>query len=635
MRSKTSFFNKTVFRKNLLRFAPVWGAYTLCLVVGILLLYGNGGAMKQFHFARHMTQLVEIMAVVNLIYAPIVAQLLFGDLYSSRMCNMLHAFPLKRECWFVTHVISGLVFSLVPTAVMAVISFPLLANSLFEGAVALSWWIFLASNLQFVCFFGMAVFCVMVVGSRFTMAAAYSLLNAGAYIAWWLIDTVYTPMLYGVITPRALSELLTPMSHMVNQRYIQISAELYELREIFGDELKGAVATFTITENWHRLWILAGVGLVFALLGLVLYKIRHLECAGSAVAFPILRPVFVVLCSVFVAAAAQFFLYNFVGMNQRNFLILTVGLVAGWFMGKMLTEHTTRVFNLHNFSGLAALAAVFAVSLWLTHVDILKIETRLPEMEKITKVQFAGMEFTEAEDIENFLRFQADALENRVEQAGTYALVDGAWVYYGDVDWGRFDKEDPNNRYAYVDNMSLTYEMENGKLIKRRYNFWIENEYVRSEAGRISEAYLTRWVTVNDRTVTINGVEYNRLDLILENLEEVYVDYMEIGSETDFRNKKKALAEDADSLIAALKADCAEGNMAQNSRYHTGAFRMEADYAEEGYVYNAELGISLNGDKYGWWVSVYPDSRHTLNWLSSHGVLNAEVLEEDITYLAG
>ena len=66
MRSKTSCFNKTVFRKNLLRFAPVWGVYTLCLVVGILILYGNGGTMKRFHFAQNMTELVEIMAVVVL-----------------------------------------------------------------------------------------------------------------------------------------------------------------------------------------------------------------------------------------------------------------------------------------------------------------------------------------------------------------------------------------------------------------------------------------------------------------------------------------------------------------------------------------------------------------------------------------
>ena len=630
MRSKISCFNKTVFRKNLMRFAPVWGVYSLCLIVGILLLYGNGGTMKQFHFAYHMTQLVEIMAVVNLLYAPIVAQLLFGDLYNSRMCNMLHAFPLRREHWFLTNVVSGLAFSLVPTAIMAVLAFPLLAGSLFEGAVTLSWWIFLASNLQFACFFGMAVFCVMVVGNRFTMLAAYGLLNAGAMIAFWLIDTVYTPMLYGVITPNQLAWNLTPMYHMTNVQYIEVSANLYDLRELFGEDLKGAVATFTITENWFRLWILAGVGVVFALMGLVLYKIRDLECAGSAVAFPVLRPVFVVLCSVFVAAAAQFFLYNFLGMYQRNFLILTVGLVVGWFVGKMLTEHTSRVFYPKNFYGLAALAAVFAVSLWMTHVDILGVETRLPDPEKIQKVTFVGREFTERKDIDNILRLQADALEHRAEEAGTYVLVDGEWVRYVDTNADRIDEENPNNQYTYVDILNLTYEMENGKQIRRRYYVWVDNKDVDSEAGRIAESYLTNWDTVNSRTVTVSGVEYNRLDLILQDPETVYVDFMEPSE-----HRQSELSREVHSLVAALRADCAEGTMAQNSRYHTGAFRIEDEYSETGYQYLPELGISIGGEKYTWWVSIYPDSRNTLAWLESHGVLNAEVLEEDITYLLG
>ena len=596
--------------------------------MGILLIYGNGGTTKQFYFAYHMGDMVPIMAVVNLFYAPIVAQLLFGDLYNSRMCNMIHAFPLRRESWFLTNVLSGLTFSLVPTLIMALLSFPLLAGSIFEGAMSLSWWIFLASNLQFLCFFGMALFCVMVVGNRFTMLAAYGLLNAGAAIAYWLIDTVYTPMLYGVITPTQLMENLTPLDHMM-ESYIQMTTDLYQLRELFGEDLKGAIATYTITENWYRLWILAGVGIVFALLGLVLYKIRDLECAGSAVAFPILRPVFVVLCAIFVAGAAQFFLYNFMGISKRNFLILTVGLVTGWFIGKMLTEHTSRVFYLKNFCGLAALAAVFAVSLWLTHVDILRIETRLPDADKIKNVTFVGREFTEREDIDNLLRFQADALEHRADNSGTYVLVDGEWVHYIDTNSDKIDEENPNNQYTYVDNLLLTYEMENGKLIQRRYNIWIDTEHVQSEAGRIAESYLTSWDTLNYRTVNINGVEHKRLDLVMENLEGVYVDYM---TNNDLQ---KVLAKDADSLIAAIQADCAEGNMAQNSRYHTGAFRVENEYSETGYEYTPELGISFSGEKYGWWISVFPDSRHTLAWLESHGVLNAEVLEGDITALAG
>ena len=623
MRLKTSCFNKTVFRKNLMRFAPVWGLYTLCLIVGILILYGNGGANKNFHFAYHMTQLVEIMAVVNLLYAPIVAQLLFGDLYNSRMCNMLHAFPLRREHWFLTNVLSGLAFSLVPTAIMAVLAFPLLADSLFEGAVTLSWWIFLASNLQFACFFGMAVFCVMVVGNRFTMLAAYGLLNAGAGIAWWLIDTVYTPMLYGVYTPEQLMNNLTPMYHMVRHSYIQTSGTLYDLRELFGEDLKGAVATFTITEEWFRLWILAGVGVVFALMGLVLYKIRDLECAGSAVAFPVLRPVFVVLCSVFVAAAAQFFLHNFLGMYQRNFLILTVGLVTGWFIGKMLTEHTTRVFNLQNCMGLAALAAVFAVSLWMTHADILGIETRLPDVEKIKNVSFNGVVYTEREDIENFLRLQADALEHRAEEPGTYVLVEGQWIGCFGENYEKYMKEAEEGQYVYttVDGKNLTYEMENGKLIRRHYCIWVNTDHMESEAGRIAEDYMTRWDAVNDRKITIRGVEYNRLDLVLRDVTGIYVDYMD----ADSLEQQKALAKDVDSLIAALKADCAEGNMAQNPLYHTGSFRMEDAYSETGYYDLQELGISVASEKYTWWISIYPDSLHTLRWLEAHDALNLEV----------
>ena len=626
MRSKTSCFNKTVFRKNLLRFAPVWGVYTLCLVVGILILYNNGGTAKFFHFARNMAQLVEVMAVVNLLYAPIVAQLLFGDLYSSRMCNMLHAFPLRRESWFLTNVLSGLTFSLVPTAIMALLSFPLLAGSIFEGAFALSGWIFLASNLQFICFFGMAVFCVMVVGNRFTMLAAYGLLNAGAMIVYWLIDTVYTPMLYGVITPTQLTFTLTPMYHMTNFPYIQTSADLYQLRELFGEDLKGAIATYTITNNWWRLWVLAGVGIVFSLLGLVLYKIRNLECAGSAVAFPILRPVFQVCCAVFVAAAAQFFLYNFIGMNQRNFLILSVGLVTGWFIGKMLTEHTTRVFNLKNFYGLAALAAVFAVSLWLTHVDILRIETRLPQAEKIDYVAFSGRQFTETEDIDKLLRLHADALEHRAESSGTYVLVDGEWVHYIDNNSHLIDEENPDNQYTYVDSIRLTYKMENGKIINRRYYIWMDTRYVDSEAGRIAESYLTQWDTINSRTVTIDGVEHKRLDLILENVKSIYVDYMEEG------DRQLELAKDADALIAAIKADCAEGNMAQNYIYHSGSFRFEDEFTESGYRYQSELGISISGEKYSWWVSVYPDSVHTLRWMKDHGVLMAEITDQDLRW---
>ena len=100
----------------------------------------------------------------------------------------------------------------------------------------------------------------------------------------------------------------------------------------------------------------------------------------------------------------------------------------------------------------------------------------------------------------------------------------------------------------------------------------------------------------------------------------------------DAAQKELATEANARSLIAAIQADCAEGNMAQNYMYHTGSFRMEDEYAEAGYRDFPELGISISGDKYTWWVSVYPDSVNTLRWLESRGVRPVEVRSNNIAW---
>ena len=96
--------------------------------------------------------------------------------------------------------------------------------------------------------------------------------------------------------------------------------------------------------------------------------------------------------------------------------------------------------------------------------------------------------------------------------------------------------------------------------------------------------------------------------------------------------KQAELARDVDSLITAIQADCAEGNMAQTYFYHTGSFRVEDDYSEKGYYDMPELGVSISSENYTWWVSIYPDSVHTLEWIRDHDALQVEVHPEAIPY---
>lgn len=299
MKSKTSFFNKTVFKKNLTRFAPVMAVYTLCLILGMMMLYQINEEMgRTFWFASRIAGNLQLMGLVNLLFAPLVAMLLFGDLYNSRMCNALHAMPMRRETLFLTNVVSGLLFSMIPTAVMALLSVPLLNATIVENAwqIALLWYV--GTNLQFITFFGAAIFSVFCTGNRFAMAVVYAVLNGGAFILYYIINTLYTPMLFGVVTPDRWVSLLTPVADMTNGAYVAVE-DFHQLSLRFYGRESEMVAAFSVDQGkFTSLLIYAAVGIVFAIVGLLLYRKRNLECAGDAIAFPILQPLFQLVCAV-------------------------------------------------------------------------------------------------------------------------------------------------------------------------------------------------------------------------------------------------------------------------------------------------------------------------------------------------
>ena len=192
MKSRTSSFNPTVFKKDITRFAPCWGSYLILL---LLVLTSIAGDSEAYWRLRNMPDAIVAMGWINLIYAAVVAQLIFGDLYLSRLCNALHAMPMTRGGWFVTHTASGLAFSVVPNLVIMLAALPMMR--LGAGWTSLLWWL-LASELQYLFFFGVAVLCVMLSGNRLGHLALYAMINFAGLGAWWLASVIYEPLLYGV-----------------------------------------------------------------------------------------------------------------------------------------------------------------------------------------------------------------------------------------------------------------------------------------------------------------------------------------------------------------------------------------------------------------------------------------------------
>lgn len=618
MQSKTSFFNGTLFRKNMARFAPVWLLYTLALLLGVVLMYTEND--NNFWFASNLGELCHFGSLINLAYAPLVVLLLFGDLYTGRMCNALHAMPMKRGCIFSTNLITGLVFSLLPTAVFCGAAIPLLMQTSVENAWGIALWTFLGLNLSYLCFFGIAVFSALCVGNRFAMIAVYALLNSGAYIAYFLVDSIYTPMLYGVITPSTLAESLTPISNLVGSACLEL--ENYgKFSNRLAQDAGAKAIWWLVKEGWLTQILWAAVGVVFTGLGWLMYRSRKLECAGDTMAAKGLEPVFQIVVSVCGAAFLSLFTTLFIGTlkGRVQYIFLASGLVVGWFAGRMLLERTVRVFRLKNFLGLAALAAVLAGSLALTHYDVLGIETWVPAVEQVQSVTFGyngyrGMsqKLTEDADIEAVLRLQELALEERLETHGTHVILDGERVVAYNVD------EDVRKHldYAYSTSIYIYYTLENGREVSREYIIWGDGE-----TGAIVNEYLSRWEVVRAASYYQETVAENVGALENSAYTRMSID----GQEVPMEHRG---TEAVESLLAAIQADCRDRTMTQRETFHSGHFEYVNEEGEtmsfRSFWIEFTTAFGSSGS-----FSVFADSENTLKWLADRDLLAYTVHPEN------
>ena len=325
MKSKTSFFNAGLFRKDLTRFVPAWSIYLVgCLLVLVNTVSAQGG--KAYAVLATLDNTVGLMALVNLGYGLLTALLLFGDLFVPRLCYALHAMPLRRECRFFSHLAAGLCFSLVPNLIIALFLMPALT---WNWAAVFVW--LAAVTTEYLFFFGVAVLCVFLTGNRFAAALVYGLLQFAEPLAMTFAETLYLPLLPGVRMPDL------PMNLCPTARLLLSDGKSCFLRwRVPGVDCDGSL--------WPYLLILGGIALVLLAVSLLLYRRRKLECAGDFAALPILRPVFCVVFSLAAATVAQLFGALFFYRQSLN-LFTVAGFVVGFFGAQMLLQRQVKVFQ--------------------------------------------------------------------------------------------------------------------------------------------------------------------------------------------------------------------------------------------------------------------------------------------------
>jgi len=599
MKSRTSSFNKTVFKKDITRFAPLWGAYLIFMLLTIVSIAKDRYAYYRLQSVRDC---ITAMGWVNLIYAAVVAQLIFGDLYNSRMCNALHALPLRRECWFGSHVASGFAFSLIPKLLIALIALPVLR--LEGGWSAVFWWL-LASEMQFVFFFGIAVLCVMLSGNRLGQLALYGMINFAGLLAYWMVSAVYQPFLHGVQFSEKPFMLACPLAQIASGTHDILVIDHVRIENTMGELDTFLINKVTPGNGWGYMAICAAVGILALIAALALYRRRKLECAGDFVAFSAMEPVVTVIVTIFAGGVFHLFADNF-GMNLRS-VMLGAGMVMGFFACRMLLERTTRVFRKKAFVFCGTIIAVFGMTVLLTFLDPAGITRYVPELEEVESITFSQSYSLHSHNGFPYTATSAEEIA-QLQQVHELGIAKQSDVQPGGT-------EEVYNTFE----IRLEYKLKNGRTVNRFYSI-----QPRAEAGVILKDFFTR-------TECVIGVPEEQIQSVIPYLQSLYTQGRE-GREYD-------LAElDIEGMFAAIAADCKAGNMAQISSYH---YPVNYDLLKleniDGVAAYLELGWNRELLKNDFHpdaryspilrytnVRVYASCVNTLNWMQDNGLLTEE-----------
>lgn len=354
MKTKKTFLDTAVLKKDITRFAPVWGAYMLLLAAMLVQLwriseeYSSGA----FFVVDKLYHSLWQTALIQAGYGLICAVALFSDLFSLKNSQALHTMPPRREVWFLTHITAGLLFFLVPTAI-------------FSGGLSLlseQWWnmgpiFLLLSSVQFLFFFGTAVFCVMCAGNALGAVSVYGLLHYPAICIWFLLLAIYGPREVDLPAGRETLLQAFPATRILNFHYFYYA--------FYGDtETASHFVAKLQVEEWAYLKWLPVAGIVFLAGAMLLLRKRKLEAAGDLLAFGWIKPVFTVFFSLCIAAFG-WRLLDYYLMSNSSVGLLFVLLPITFIGTRMLVERTVTVFRLRNLLGLAVLMAALGAAVLL------------------------------------------------------------------------------------------------------------------------------------------------------------------------------------------------------------------------------------------------------------------------------
>ena len=486
MRSKTSCFNSTLFKKNLSRYWPLWGLasfggamFPLAMLVNLL---HDGFQLWSPLETRqaYYTVLSYGVPVISIVYAILCAMAVWSYLYNARSVGLMHTLPIRREGLFLTNLLSGLVMMAIPYAVTGVLI--VLVSFLYGGFEPVGVLVtILGVAGESVFFFGLATFCAFIVGNVFMLPALYALFNFLAVLTDFTVNLLAQGFCFGIYSSYSGTvEWLSPVVYLMQKISPNSTYETQWVTDrLGGQRYETSVPTSVTLENGWLIAVYAAVGVVLMVLAWLMYRRRRSESAGDVVAVGWMKPVFRYGCAAYSAILGGRLLYALFWESFQNGLYFTVlpmilcmivGGAVGYYAASMLLAKTPRVFKT-TWKGMLAVALGCAALCGAMKCDLFGVVRRVPALDGIKTLQIYAADsnyyLTPGQD--DALIEEVRALHQAIINDKDYALTAASAASEA---YSGADEEIP---HAYT-NVRFTYTLNSGLKVERQYDLYLARD---------------------------------------------------------------------------------------------------------------------------------------------------------------
>ncbi len=420
MRSKTSFFkiSSAIIKEDFRRFwaIPVLSfvIYFLFAVMPVISEYGAYAKGQEYliHVLGHHINTLLMgqnpFIIANVLGVPVLSGLLlFSYLHRTGSVMSIHSQPVTRNQLFHSHVISAVIFQLLPLlitgVILLIIAKPIIAADLwgnvgvvdlFSRTRILKWmW---DSFLTGLFVLAVTVFSGMITGTSVHHFIAAMGFNAILPILYLMLTGYFSVYLFGFTMKELRVEYLSPVLLSIKSGWIGL--------------------------KWSIIYLIAII-IIFAV-SLLLYNKRRLERATDGIVFQSAN-VLITLLFGFLGMTFFGFLFDFLFSSRMRAVGYVVGAFLTMFVIQIIIMKTFRVMNKQFVKILTGYLLVAAVFFLVLNCGLTGYEKRLPDTSDVGCVRLStngmmeeltsddDLSWTDGEIISDVEKLQEFIIENK------------------------------------------------------------------------------------------------------------------------------------------------------------------------------------------------------------------------------